>query len=374
MVPTRRRFIYAGTLAALGLGAGMSRSKRVHAARLGPYGEIGAADLNGVRLPAGFTARLIGVTGEPVPGTSYDWHDAPDGGATFAVPGGWVYVSNSESNGNTGGVSVIRFSSAGAIVSAYRILSDTKWNCAGGATPWGTWLSCEEYRAGLVWECDPAGPGQGIARPAMGKFVHEAAAVDPVSGYVYLTEDEDHGRFYRFRPAAFGDLAAGVLEAAFVAAGGEVTWIAVPSTKPYRGRDTTPFDRGEGAWFDAGRQTVFFTTTTDSRVWAFNTNTNVMAIVYDAANGGPLREPDNVTVHAPSGQVFVAEDSDDLQLVLLSEEGGEWIASPFLQLEGHDSSEIAGPAFSPDGTRLYFSSQRGTDGKIGMTFEVTGPF
>jgi glycerophosphoryl diester phosphodiesterase len=182
----------------------------------------------------------------------------------------------------------------------------------------------------------------------MGKFVHEAAAVDPVSGYVYLTEDEDRGRFYRFRPAAFGDLAAGVLEAAFVAASGDVIWVAVPSTKPYRGRDTTSFARGEGAWFDAGRQTVFFTTTTDSRVWAFNTGTNVMAMVYDAADGGPLREPDNITVHAPSGLVFVAEDSDDLQLVLLSEQGDEWIASPFLQLEGHDSSEIAGPAFSPE--------------------------
>ena len=49
-----------------------------------------------------------------------------------------------------------------------------------------------------------------------------------------------------------------------------------------------------------------------------------MAMVYDAADGGPLREPDNITVHAPSGQVFVAEDNDDLQLVLLSEQGDEW--------------------------------------------------
>ena len=90
MVPTRRRFIYAGTLAALGLGVGMSRTKRVHAMGLGPYGAIGAADLNGVRLPEGFTARLIGVSGEDVPGTSYPWHDAPDGGATFAVLDDWI--------------------------------------------------------------------------------------------------------------------------------------------------------------------------------------------------------------------------------------------------------------------------------------------
>ena len=69
-----------------------------------------------------------------------------------------------------------------------------------------------------------------------------------------------------------------------VAASGDVTWVAVPSTKPYRGNDTTPFDRGEGAWFDAGRHTVFFTTTTDSRVWAFQTDTSVMRMVYDAAS------------------------------------------------------------------------------------------
>jgi secreted PhoX family phosphatase len=102
-----------------------------------------------------------------------------------------------------------------------------------------------------------------------------------------------------------------------------------------------------------------------------------LRLVYDAARAGlnpPLHEPDNVTVHEPTGHVYVAEDADDLQLVLLSESGANWNAAPFLQLVGHDSSEIAGPAFSPDGTRLYFSSQRGTDGKTGMTFEVTGPF
>ena len=64
----------------------------------------------------------------------------------------------------------------------------------------------------------------------MGKFVHEAAAVDPVSGYVHFTEAEDHGRFYRFRPAAFGDLAAGVLEAPSTCSAelgrGRVRWFA----------------------------------------------------------------------------------------------------------------------------------------------------
>jgi secreted PhoX family phosphatase len=102
-----------------------------------------------------------------------------------------------------------------------------------------------------------------------------------------------------------------------------------------------------------------------------------MEIIYDAATYGtdaPLRDPDNITVHARSGDIYVAEDADDLQLVLLADRHGGRIAEPFLQLVGHGGSEIAGPAFSPDGSRLYVTSQRGMDGKRGMTFEVTGPF
>ena len=87
-----------------------------------------------------------------------------------------------------------------------------------------------------------------------------------------------------------------------------------------------------------------------------------------------VREPDNVTVDQRSGDIYVAEDNDDLQLVLLADGQGERVAAPFLQLTGHDGSEIAGSAFSPDGSRLYFSSQRGRDRKNGMTFEITGPF
>ena len=96
--------------------------------------------------------------------------------------------------------------------------------------------------------------------------------------------------------------------------------------------------------------------------------------IYDGqASGGALREPDNITVHAGTGTPFVAEDADDLQLVQLVRSGAEWTAVPFLQFAGHDGSEVAGPAFSPDGSRLYVSSQRGLDGD-GMTFETTGPF
>jgi secreted PhoX family phosphatase len=125
---------------------------------------------------------------------------------------------------------------------------------------------------------------------------------------------------------------------------------------------------------------VYFCTTADNRVWALETASQQLSIVYDAALLGteaPLHDPDNVTVHESSGDIYVAEDPDDLQLVLLADAQGNRIAAPFLQLVGHAGSEIAGPAFSPDGSRLYFSSQRGTDGGSngpGMTFEVSGPF
>ena len=92
----------------------------------GPYGPLGAADGNGLRLPAGFTARVIARTGEPVPGTPYPWHYGPDGAATFATgDGGWIYVCNSEAPVPFGGVSAIRFRPDGSVdgpTAAYRIL------------------------------------------------------------------------------------------------------------------------------------------------------------------------------------------------------------------------------------------------------------
>ena len=80
-----------------------------------------------------------------------------------------------------------------------------------------------------------------------------------------------------------------------------------------------------------------------------------------------------MTVHERTGDGFVAEDADDIQLVQLVPSGQQWTVVPFLQFAGHDGSEVTGPVFSPDGSRFYVSSQRGTDGAR-MSFEVTGPF
>src|ERR687894_1853220 len=69
----------------------------------GPYGPLGAADANGIQLPAGFTSRVVARTGQVVPGTNYVWHQAPDGGAVIPNGSGWIYVSNSEVSASAGG-------------------------------------------------------------------------------------------------------------------------------------------------------------------------------------------------------------------------------------------------------------------------------
>lgn len=345
----------------------------------GPYGPLGAPNIDGVALPAGFTARIVARSTQVVPGTGYRWHLAPDGGACFPAPdGGWIYVSNSEVlSFMGGGVSALAFAPDGSVRGAYRILSGTNSNCAGGPTPWGTWLSCEENIFGQVYECNPTRPGQGAVRPAMGRFNHEAAAVDPVTGFVYLTEDERDGRFYRFRPSRTGDLSRGVLEAAHVR-GSRVSWVGpidpnVPQ-RVARNPGTTVFRGGEGCWYDAG--TVYFTTKGDNRVWAYHTAGESIRVIYRPETSATpvLRGVDNVTV-SPRGDVVVAEDGDDQQLVLVTVEGE---VAPFLQLFGQPDSELTGPAFSPDGSRLYVSSQRGfsgeRDGSGGLTYEISGPF
>ncbi len=342
-----------------------------------PYGPLLGPDANGIRIPAGFVSREIARSLLPVPRTLQLWHLAPDGGATFPTAGGgWIYASNSEVP-LVGGASAVAFGPDGTVRGSYRILTGTSLNCSGGPTPWGTWLSCEEHDSGMVWECNPTRLSQGTPRPALGVFSHEAAAVDPVGRRVYLTEDKPDGRLYRFTPDRYPSLASGRLEVARVAGagpGGTVDWLAVPNPLGQPATRTqvpasTAFKGGEGAWYDGG--VVYFTTKGDNRVWAYTVALSRLEVVYDDDNSpdAPLHGVDNVTV-ARSGDLYVAEDGDDMQLCIISRER---VVAPFLQVVGQDGSEITGPAFTPAGHRLYFSSQRGPAG-LGVTYEVAGPF
>jgi hypothetical protein len=345
----------------------------------GPYGPLLPPDGNGIQLPRGFRSRVLARAEETVPGTSYTWHLFPDGGASFARPdGGWVYVSNSEFVFE-GGVGALRFDARGRLVDAYPICEGSFQNCAGGATPWGTWLTCEELQTGTVFECDPGGQLAAQQRLALGTFTHEAAAVEPASGIVYLTEDRPDGRLYRFVPNAWGNLESGSLEVAEVEADGQVLWHAVPDPNPpypqgpatrFQVPQSTPFDGGEGMVASGGH--IYFSTKGDNRVWDYLPAEERLSILYDddAAPGLPLHGVDNLAV-SRHGEILVAEDGDDLELVVIT--AGLEVA-PLLRVVGQAGSELTGPAFDPKGKRLYLSSQRGGPNRRGITYEITGPF
>ena len=383
-----------------------------------PYGDLLPPDANGLQLPDGFTSRIVAVSMAPVTGTTHVWHAFPDGGACVPTDdGGWIYVSNSEnpppadipiataisSYIGPGGVGALRFDADGNVVDAYPVLDGSLSNCAGGLTPWGTWLTCEEweeaeqlYDAGKVWECDPLG-GDPVLRPSLGVFKHEAAVVDPERRQIYLSEDQPDGLLYRYTPPAgvwgSGDaLDGGTMEAMAVGGGGAVTWLPVADADaPAAPLRTTvpgaaPFDGGEGLVYDEGH--VYLTTKGDDRVWDHDIEAATMRVLYDAADSAEpvLNGVDNIIVSA-AHDLYVAEDGGNLEICVITP---DLAVFPVVRMTGPQHgddaadpiplvSEVTGLAFSPDGNRLYFSSERGNGlaplgPGPGVTYEVTGPF
>lgn len=392
LAPLDRRAFLGGSLAAGAtlFAPGFLRAALASTTRAGdgPYGPLLAPNADALQLPAGFTSRLVARGGQVVPGTSYPWHFASDGQAAYRLPGGgYVVVSNSEAPAPLGGgSSSLTFDAAGKVIGAQRVLSGTNLNCGGGPTPWGTWLSGEEHEGGMIWEAHPLGRAPQQARPALGNFPHEAAAVDPATGIVYLTEDQGAGLFYRFVPAQKGSLTTGVLEAAKVAADGSTTWLRVPDpnlvTQGRQTRNQVPgaatFNGGEGLWHFEG--TIYFSTKIDRRVWSYDIAAARTEKIYDhkATPEQALDAVDNLTV-SPGGDVFVCEDGGNMEICLITPDGE---VSPFARFTGddHEGSEVAGVVFDPTGTRMLFSSQRafpyvgGTPLADGAVYEVTGPF
>ena len=343
------------------------------------YRPLGPPDANGLQLAPGFSSRIVARSGDPVGPSGYSWHGAPDGGRCFWAPGGWIYVSNSEVDG-TGGVGMLRFDLAGSVVDARRLLDNTNRNCSGGHTPWGTWLSCEEVANGRVYEVDPFGVQPPKARNAMGRFQHEGAAVDA------RPPDRLHDRG-RDRTASSTGTGTRSRTTSRPVCWRRLAWTPAPSPgcrcptptgKPQPTRmqvpGATPFGGAEGIWYD--RDVVNFATKYDDKVWAYDVAAGRISVVYDwTTKPNPvLRGVDNIAVR--NGDIFVCEDMgiigfpDDPEICVIEPNG---IVSVFVRAVGHRLSELTGPAFNPAGDRLYFSSQRGTDGR-GITFEVTGPF
>ncbi|HEY9283228.1 MAG TPA: alkaline phosphatase PhoX [Pyrinomonadaceae bacterium] len=395
-------------------------------------------------LPEGFEYTVIGRTGARMS----DGRPTParhDGMAAFRVGRELRLVRNHEVNNRVGaagaaiGAAHYDATAGGGtttlvidprtreLVRDFVSLGGTLMNCAGGPTPWGSWISCEETTVGATrFRVQDGSERGGFARPhgycfevaaaadgaaapspikAMGRFVHEAIAVDPKTGVVYETEDTGTAGFYRFVPARKGVLAGGgrlqmlavkdrprydaragqrvgeVLPVVWVeienpdAPEAETDQLAVYKQGVARGGAT--FTRLEGCWHGRGR--VYFTSTNggDKRlgqVWEYEPRGEAagrLRLLYESPAAEALQAPDNLCVSPRQGGLVICEDGDEKlrqRVRGLSYDGRIFDFAENL-IPGFENREFAGATFSPDGDTLFFNVQT-----PGVTFAVWGPW
>ncbi len=349
------------------------------------------------------------------------WHtvDGTGAGATTdafagggALPDASVYDRSSDGAPAPGGTTTLVYDpQTGAVERSWMSLAGTLVNCAGGPTPWNSWLSCEEVidigagdgalAHGYVFEVPAAheGPVDPVPLKAMGRFKHEAVAVDPASGALYLTEDQAGAAlFYRFLPDAPGELARGGRLQALAVRGQpgmdtrnwsgrailpgqplEAVWIDLEDIDNPDGdlaqrsiaAGAAQFTRGEGCAMGQGE--VFFTCTDGGaaqlgQIWRYRPSGpdgGVLDLFHESA--GQMEMCDNLTV-APWGDLIVAEDGPGgNRLWGLRPDGGLYPVGSNALVHENEISELTGPCFSPDGSTLFFNIQR-----PGLTLAITG--
>ena len=376
-----------------------------------------------LQLPPGFKYTAFSIEGQPMSDGSLVPADH-DGMAAFPGPRGTtLLVRNHELSPNetpavqapssmkydplcAGGTTTLIVSADRKLVRDYTSLAGTYRNCAGGPTPWGSWVSSEENTS------TPAGnnggsrdvstkhgynfevPARGglvtpVALTDMGRFNHEAIAVDPATGYVYETEDRGDSCFYRFKPNQYGQLnSGGILEAmvikgmpavntktGFLSMKGqplEVEWVTLQDVDPaedtlrFEAQDkgAAIFSRGEGIWY--GNSEIYWTCTNGGdaglgQVWRYDPDTDTVSLFVESEDQSVLDNPDNITV-APFGDVFLCEDGDGEQYIVGVTPQGELYQFAKNNL---NTREWAGACFSADGKTMFVNIQT-----PGITFAI----
>ncbi|MGH3393031.1 MAG: alkaline phosphatase PhoX [Actinomadura sp.] len=432
---SRRGFVAGGAASALSialvgsLDSVFTASASAKTGKALGYGSLIPDPAGVLDLPKGFSYKMISAVGEDI-GDGAQVLGAHDGMTTFpgSRPGRTRLVRNAEQDSDGvkpvaadrlvydpatfGGTMTLELDRDNNLVHQEVSLAGTVRNCSGGRTPWGTWLTCEETSGiesqtkphGWVFEVDPTGR-RTVAEPIepLGRFEHEAIAVDPHTHVAYLTEDsaDPFGLLYRFRPknrhgGYHSYQAGGALEAMLVpdlpdlsvvqepgTRFRNVRWVEVPdpsaATDPTRTQfgTITRSEKLEGASWDVRRRSVVIVAsfasaengspgTHSGQVWRYTPRTNTLELELVFKPGGQFDGPDNITVSPFGGGVIMAEDGTGEQFLV----GTTGDFKPFhVARNAFNGSEFAGVTFSPDGRTLFANRQ-----EPGVTFAITGPW